>query len=249
MVSKLYRGGYYVARTKMTRHQLKEQDEITTSLQKFTEIVYARQKEVITGAAIVVVLAVAIIGWNVYSSNRNANAQSQLSAAIYTFNDTANIKSDKERYEKTIAEAQKTYEKYRSLPVGIIAQYYIAMSQEGLGETAKAVQTLQEVIQRGDPDIKGVAQFALGGIHKKHGETQKAIEVYKQLYDSGGYSKAAVTYELAGLYEANNQADQAKEYYQKVVSESPESPFRQGADDALKRLGVTTQPSTQQKPS
>jgi len=233
----------------MTRHQLKEQDEITTSLQKFTEVVYARQKEIITGAAILVVLAGVIIGWNVYSSNRNANAQSELSVAINTFNDTANIKSDKERYEKTIVEAQKTSDKYRSLPVGIIAEYYIAMSQEGLGDTAKAVQTLQDVIQRGDADIKGVAQFALGGIHKKHGETQKAIDVYKQLYDSGGYSKAAVAYELAGLYEANNQADQAKEYYQKVVSESPESPFRQGADDALKRLGVTTPPPSQQKPS
>src|SRR6266700_983825 len=127
----------------MTRHQLKERDEITTSLQKFTELVYARQKEV----------------------------------------------------------------------------------------------------------IKGVAQFALGGIYKKHGETQKAIEVYKQLFDGGGYSKAAIAFELAGLYEASNQADQAKEYYQKVVSEFPESPFRQGADDALKRLGVTTPPPAQQKPS
>ena len=51
-----------MARTKMTRHQLKERDEITTSLQKFTELVYARQKEVITGVAIVVVLVIAIIG-------------------------------------------------------------------------------------------------------------------------------------------------------------------------------------------
>ena len=238
-----------MARTKMTRHQLKERDEITTSLQKFTELVYARQKEVITGVAIVVVLVIAIIGWNVYSSNRNANAQSQLAAAINIFNDTANIKSDKERYAKALAEAQKTYDNYRSLPVGVIAEYFIAMSQEGLGDTAKAVQTLQEVIQRGDASIKGVAQFALGGIYKKHGETAKAIELYKQLFDGGGYSKAAIAFELAGLYEASNQADQAKEYYQKVVSEFPESPFRQGADDALKRLGVTTPPPAKQKPS
>src|SRR5213594_3498992 len=134
----------------MTRHQLKEQDEITTSLQKFTEVVYARQKEIITGAAILVVLAGVIIGWNVYSSNRNANAQSALSVAINTFNDTANIKSDKERYEKTIVEAQKTYDQYRSLPISNIALYYVALGQEGLGDTAKATQTLQQVAERGD---------------------------------------------------------------------------------------------------
>lgn len=223
----------------MTRHELKEQDEITTGLQRITELAYARKKEVLTGVTIIAVAVLSIIGWNLYSSNRNAAAQSQLSIAINAYNDTANIKNDKERYQKAMAEAQKTYDAYRSLPAGIIAQYYIALSQEGLGDTAKAVQTMQDVIQRGDASIKGVAQFALGGIHKKHGETQKAIDVYKQLYDSGGYSKAAVAYELAKLHEANKQVDQAKDYYQKLVSEFPDSPFRQDADAALKRLGVT----------
>jgi tetratricopeptide (TPR) repeat protein len=232
-----------VPRTKMTRHQLKEQDEITTSLQKATEFVVARQKELTIGLVAVAVLALAVFGWVYYSSRRNASAQAQLSQAINIYNDTANIKSDKERYEKTIAEAQKTYDRYRSLPVGSIALYYVAMSQEGLGDTAKATQSLQEVSQRGDASIKAVGQFALGAIYKKHGETQKAIDTYKQLYDAGGYSKAAVAYELATLYEANNQLDQAKDFYQKLVSEFPDSPFRQNADDALKRLGVTPAPS------
>jgi predicted negative regulator of RcsB-dependent stress response len=231
-----------VPRTKLTRHQLKERDEITTSLQSFTELVVARKKELAIALAIVVVLVVAFFGWSFYSSRRNASAQLQLSQAITIYNDTTNIKSDKERYEKTIAEAQKTHDQYRSLAVGNIALYYVALSQEGLGDTAKATQNLQEVIQRSDASIKAVAQFALGAIYKKHGETQKAIDVCKQLYESGGYSKAAVAYELATLYEANKQMDQAKDFYQKLVTEFPDSPFRQHADDALKRLGVAPAP-------
>jgi tetratricopeptide (TPR) repeat protein len=231
-----------VPRTKLTRHQLKEQDEITTSLQSFTEMLVARKKEVTLGLTAVAVLVIAFFGWSYYSSRRNASAQLQLSQAIGIYNDTTNIKSDKERYEKTIAEAQKTYDQYRSLPVGSIALYYVALSQEGLGDRAKAAQSLEEVIQRSDASIKAVAQFALGSIHKKHGETQKAIEVYKQLFDSGGYSKAAVAYELATLYEADKQMDQAKDLYQKLVSEFPDSPFRQSADEALKRMGVTPTP-------
>ena len=238
-----------MARTRMTRHQLKEQDEITTSLQKLTEFIVARKREVIAGASAIVLVVLGIFGWNFYSARRNANAQSELSQAIAIFNDTATIKSDKERYAKALAEAQKTYDNYRSLPVGIIAEYYVALSKDGLGDTAGAVQSLQEVMQRGDPTIKSVAQFALGGVHKKHGETQKAIEVYKQLYESGGYSKAAVGYELGSLHEANNQLDQAKDYYQKVVSEFPDSPFRQEADAALRRLGVAPAPPAAQKPS
>ena len=114
----------------------------------------------------------------------------------------------------------------------------------------KSVQTLQEVSDHGDPSIKAVAQFAMGSIYKKHGENQKAIDIYKRLYDTGGYSKAAVAYELASLYEANKQPDQAKDFYQKVVSEYPDSPFRTNADEGLKRLGVTpTLPAPAQKPS
>ena len=232
----------------MTRHELKEQDEITTSLQKFTDFVVLHKKEVTTALTAAAVLAIVVFGYGYYRSNRNANAQAQLSQAINTFNDTVNIKSDKERYEKTIVEAQKTYDQYRSSPIANIALYYVALSQEGLGDTAKATQTLQHVAEAGDPSIKGVAQFATGAIYKKHGETQKAIDVYKQIYDRGGYSKAAVAYELASLYEANKQPDQAKDFYQKLVSEFPDSPFRQNADDALKRLGVTAPPAGQ-KPS
>jgi len=48
--------------------------------------------------------------------------------------------------------------------------------------------------------IKGAAQFALAGIYAKHGQGPKAVELYKQLYDSGNYSKAAVAYELAVVF-------------------------------------------------
>ena len=224
----------------MTRHQLKEQDEITTSLQRFTEFLYNRQKEIIAGACVLVVLAGAYFGWTYYASARDASAQMQLSTVITAYNDVA--KPPKERYERAMAEAQKTYDAYSSHPVGAFAKYYLAMSQEGLGDTAKAVESLQDVIRQGGRDIQGIARFSLGGIYQKHGEIQKAIDTFKQLYDTGGYSKAAVGYELATLYEANNQGDQAKELYQKVISEFPDSPFRQEADEALKRLGVTAPP-------
>jgi len=232
----------------MTRHELKEQDEITTWLQKFTEVVVLRKKELTTAVSIVAALAIIIVGWSYYRSSRNARAEAQLSQAIDVYNDTANIKSDKERYEKTLVEAQKTYDQYGSLPVGNIALYYVGLSQEGLGDTTKSVQTLQQVADRGDASVKAVAQFALGSLYKKHGENQKAIETYKRLFEAGGYSKAAVAYELASLYEANNQPDQAKDFYQKVVSDYPDSPFRSNADEALKRMGVPA-PAPVQKPS
>jgi predicted negative regulator of RcsB-dependent stress response len=221
----------------MSRHELKEQDEITTSLQSFTEILYARKKEIITGVSILAAVILLVVGWRVYSSNRDANAQTMLSQAITAYNDPA-IKSDKDRFTKVLTEAQKTHDAYPSLIAGQIALYYVALSQDALGDTAKATENLQQVIKNADADVAGVAKFALAGIYKKHGETQKAIDLYKQIYDKGGYSKSAAVFELAKINDAAGKTDEAKTYYQKIVSEFPESPFRTEADQALKRLGA-----------
>ena len=124
--------------------------------------------------------------------------------------------------------------------------YYMGLSNDGLGNTDKATENLQQAIKSGDAQVAGVAKFALAGVYKKHGDNPKAIELYKQIYETGGYSKSAAVIELAKLSEATNKMDDAKMYYQKIIAEFPESPFRQEADQALKRLGV---PPTEQKPS
>ena len=221
----------------MTRHELKEQDEITTWMQTTTEAAYARKKEILTGISILAVLALAIIGWRFYSSSRDANAQTLLSQAINAYNDP-NIKSDKDRFTRALAEAQKAHDAYPSLTAGHIALYYMGLSQDALGDTAKATESLQQVINTSEPEVAGVARFALAGIYRRHGDTQKAVDLYKQIYEKGGYSKSAAVLELAKISEANNKIDEAKTYYQKIVSEFPESPFRSDADQALKRLGV-----------
>jgi predicted negative regulator of RcsB-dependent stress response len=225
-----------VARARMTRQELKTQDEITTTIQKIIEFADAKKKELSIGVGAVLVVVLAIVGWSYYSSSRNAAASAQLSNAISAYNDTT-IKSDKERYDKTIAEAQKTVASYGSMPAGVIAKYYIGLSQDGLGDTAGATKTLEEVIARGDSNIKPVAQFALAGIYKRHGDLPKAIETLQTLQKSGSYSKGIVTLELGKLYEANKQPDQAKVYYNQVITELTDAPFRQDAEAGLKRLG------------
>lgn len=221
----------------MTRHELKAQDEITTKLQTFTETAYDRRKEILTGVAVVVVLILAFVGWRFYAAHRDANAQSMLGLVTAVFDDPS-IASDKERYERTIAEAQKTVDAYGSHPAGVIAKYYIALSQAGLGDTQTAVQNLEQVIADANGDIRPVAQFALAEMHSKQGDPAKAVEVLKQLEESGGYAKSAVTYELAVASESANHADQAQTYYSKVITDFPDSPFRQNAEAALKRMGV-----------
>ena len=223
--------------SRLSRHELKTKDEITSSLQSFTEILDTRKKEVLTAVAILIVIVAAVAGWRAYSGKRNAAASAQLASAIAAFEES-NAKSDKSGYEKAVAEARKTIDGYGSTSAGIIAKYYLAMSQDRLGDTASAEKNLQEVVDHGDSSIKGVAQFAMAHLQAQHGGTAKAIETLTQLYNSGNYPKSAVAYDLAALYEADGKPEQAKQYYGKVITETPDSRFRQDSESALKRMGA-----------
>jgi predicted negative regulator of RcsB-dependent stress response len=161
----------------------------SNTFQTLTGLVVNRKKAVVTGLVALATLVVANVGWTYYSSQREADAQVQLSHLISTFGDTKNIKSDKERYRQTIAEAQKIRDEYATFPAARLAQYYIAMSEENLGNTDKAVENLKQLIADADPTMKALAQFALGGIYKNHGDKEKAMEVYQQLNETGAYSK------------------------------------------------------------
>jgi predicted negative regulator of RcsB-dependent stress response len=221
----------------MSRSELKAQDEITSTLGRLTETAINRKKEVLIGAVLLLGIAGVLYGWRTYSSGRDSGAQMQLGTVISAFHNPT-VKVDKERFEKTIAEAQKTMSAYPSSHAGSMAQYYMALSQDGLGDQANAVKNLEEVIGRGDTEVKPVAQFALAALYKRHGEFQKAIDVLKQLDAAGTYSKSAVAFELGSTAEAAKQKDVAQEAYSKVIKDSPDSPFRADAEAALKRMGL-----------
>jgi predicted negative regulator of RcsB-dependent stress response len=221
----------------MTRSELKAQDEITTTLAGLTETALTRKREIIIAGAVVVAAVALFFGWRSYSSGQSTAAQRQLAAVINAFQNPT-VKVDKERFEKTIVEAQKTMADYPSTHAASMAQYYLALSQDGLGDKANAVKNLEEVIGRGDADVKPVAQFALAGVYRRHGELQKSIDLLKQLDETGGFSKNSVALELGSTAEAASQQDVAQAAYSRIIKESPDSPFRADAEAGLKRMGL-----------
>jgi predicted negative regulator of RcsB-dependent stress response len=228
---------HQVPGARLTRHELKTQDEITSSLQSFSEFIETKKKEVLIAAVAIVVVVLAVVGWRTYSGKRDAAASIQLASAIAAFEDSS-MKPEKARYEKSAAEAQKTIDQYGSSTAGKIAKYYLGMSQARLGDAAAAEKSLQDVADHGSGTIQGIAQFALAQVQAEHGGSSMAIENLTKLFNSGNYPKSAVAYTLASLYEAGGQKEQAKQYYSTVITDSPDSGFRQDSESALKRMGV-----------
>jgi len=138
----------------------------------------------------IIMLFISHFAWGYQSGSREASAQARLSHLVQTFNNAVRTKSGKQAYERIIAEAEKVKNDHASSQVARMAQYYIALSEENLGHTAKAIRDLEELIQTDDASVKALAQFALASLYKNHGETAKALAIYDQLSESGAASNS-----------------------------------------------------------
>ncbi|HEX4999329.1 MAG TPA: tetratricopeptide repeat protein [Terriglobia bacterium] len=194
-----------------------------------------RKNELLIVGAVILVAVVGFAAWRAHSSSANAAMQLQLGKVVSAFNEVGT--PPEERYKKVIAEGERTVADYGGTQAATVAKYYMGFAQEGLGDTAKAISLLEEVSAHSDADIKGMAQFGMAEIHARHNESDKAIAIFKDLMEKGGYMKSAVALELARTYENAGQVDQAKGYYEKVITDYGTSPMRGDAESALRRLG------------
>jgi predicted negative regulator of RcsB-dependent stress response len=154
-------------------------------------LVHRRKKGGVIVALIALSLLTTTVAWSYYSAQREAAARARVAQVIRAFDEavTAGNKSEKEGLERIIIEARKITDEYGSSPDAQLARYYVAISEERLGHTDRAVQPLRDLIRDGDPMMKPLAQFALGAIYRNHGDTPGARGVYKDLEESGALAR------------------------------------------------------------
>jgi predicted negative regulator of RcsB-dependent stress response len=236
-----------VARSKLTRRELREEDEITSKLQSFTDLLISRRNEVVALVGVILAILIGVAAWFSYTNQNNQLVQAQLGRVTAAL--TEPLIPAAERNKKVIAEGEKMLAEYGSKPEANLAKYYMAFGHEGLGEVDKATAMLEDVSSHAEGDLRGMAQFGLAEIHARHGQQAKAIDILKELFEKGGYTKSAVALELARTYESASQPDQAKTYYEKVITEFGSSPLRSEAEAALRRMGHPIPAATARNPS
>lgn len=93
-----------------------------------------------------------------------------------------------------------------------IASYYAALSRTHF-DPAKA-QTDLEILSKNDSDIGFWSRLGLAELYAATGQTEKGIEVYKQLKTTPGpLPKAVLLYNLGRLYERANKSTEAVDVY------------------------------------
>ena len=233
-----------------TRHQLKT-DEFRATTVETLDWAAENQSTLITAAVVVaVILAVVIGGWT-YVNYRNQQGRGMLSSAIDKYNapirpagqpatpDQLSYASGAERAKAANAEFSQVAQKYSFTQSGRIAHYFEGITLRDMGDTAGAEKQLNEVASSWDKNMAGLAKLALAGLYANANQTAKAIDLYKQLIDhpSNSVGKWTPQFELADLYQANNQPQDARKLYEQLQKESPTSPIGQAATQKLQALG------------
>ena len=222
-------------RQRLSRKELTETDEITSVLERAADFVVDNAKPFVAGIVIVVAAAAGIVGWRVYAARADAVAQTALAEVIASYAD-AGLQSDDAGYAATVESADRVRTEHAGTRAADMALYYAALAHQGLGDMEASDGILRGLIESGSETLVDNARFALAESYKKRGDLESAIAEYAVLAESPDFSRGAVLYELGRLHEAVERFAEARGYYETLISDHPNSPFRTDADRALRRL-------------
>jgi tetratricopeptide (TPR) repeat protein len=220
---------------RLTRHELK-QDEFRETLDQLEEYLRTHLKEILTVGILAVVVIGSAGGLKYYLGQQEASANMDLAAALRTFQayvgnatpDTLGAGSEAfsnatDKYQKAREQFKAIVLKYRMFPrpkAASIALYHVGICESLLGNSAAAINTLQEASRDGDREIAALAQFALAGEFLKTGKGQEAVKIYQNLADHPRLAvpRASALLALADSLK-DSQPGEARKVYDQVQKE------------------------------
>lgn len=220
---------------RITRKQLKEDEFVSTMdslIRRFGE--YWKQALAALGAVLLIVFVWWVIGqW----SGKQADAASmKLNQVITTYQEALAPDGDGDIAEAEVGFAE-VIEEYGRTAQADVARLYQASIQLGRGETDTARATLVKLVNGHKDDAIGrLAALDLVRLRTASGQgAEVAAELEKMVVGrSSQLPRDVALFELGEVFIAEQKPDQAREYFQKLVDEFPESPY---VSEARKRLG------------
>jgi predicted negative regulator of RcsB-dependent stress response len=220
---------------RVTRKKLK-QDEFVSIVDQMIQWISENWRPVLAALGAVVVVFLLWWGLSSWSGSRRAKASEMLAATVEKL-DTARGPEDRTAVEQ---ELRTLIEHYGRTPQGNEARILLARLLIEDGKIDEARTLLNTVAQRKeDSAIVRVATLDL--IHLRVASGQ-AAEVAQELQamvagKDPRLPRDVALYELALVSQEEGNLAQAREYFQKLVDDFPESPYAAQARQRLQELG------------
>jgi tetratricopeptide (TPR) repeat protein len=210
-----------------TRHALKK-DSFAQATASSMSWLSGHRSGVLRWVVVAAVVLVAGIGSLVFWNVRASAADVALGAALDAY--TAPLAQPGAPVEKGVYASAGDRSKaanqqfvavaqqYSWLDEGAKAHYFAGVTYEELGQNATAETELKAAAGAWDRNLANLAKLALAGLYHQTNRDAQAIELYNALAakPSETVSTAVAQLDLADLYAANGQQDQARTLWAKV---------------------------------
>ncbi len=230
------------------RHRLK-QDQFTATAKETVSWAVEHQQSLIYGGIIAALILAIFLGYTYYTRHRNQLAQSDLSAALATYQaplrapgqppeaGQLSFASVQERAKAAQPQFARVVQQYGSTRSGIIANYFLGLADVDLGDTKGAETHLRQVVDAKAPDLVALSKFALANVYRGANQNADAIKLYQDLiaHPATTVPKSMAQLELAALY-APKQPQDARKLYEDIQKENPQGPAAAIAANRLEDL-------------
>lgn len=223
---------------RITRKQLKEDEFVSTVdqlLRRFGE--YWKPAAAALGAVLVVVFLWWVGGQ--WSGSRADKASVQLQVAIDSYQTAMMLQPPGD-----LTEAEQGFreviEQYGRTSQGDVSRLYLARIALSRGEIDDARASLVRLADRHEDDALGrLVTLDLVRLRVASGQgTEVAAELEAMVVGrKNQLPRDVALFELGEVFLEEHDADQAREYFQKLVDEFPDSPFGAKARQRLTELG------------
>lgn len=228
---------------RLSRKEIKRQDTFQVVMGRGLDVVQAYRRQIILLAGVLVVAAVAVVGWFIYLRSIEDDAQVLLGEAMKTW--SAPIQEGAEASSETkpgelsfpSAEARRArakelfdqvVEKYGASEAADVARVYLGDIAAGEGDTDRAVELWNDFLDE-HPDDMLAAQVRLNlyALKRSTGQGEEVAEELQRMVDSDdpALPRDVALYELAVTLESLGRDEDAAVQYQRLVDEFAQSPY------------------------
>jgi hypothetical protein len=237
------------------RHRLKE-NELSHAFSEASVRLAENRRKYGTLAVAVLAVLLGAVGYWAWTTRRESHARERLTEAITIMQSAVDepkagakppqspvsYPTMQARGEAALPKFTEVFDSYPSTEAGIAARYYAASTLVLLGRPAEAVTRYQEVVDRaGAKSFYGrMARLGLIEASVLTKQFDQAVTTAQSLVNDttdDTIPRDALLMELGRAYAAAGKRAEAKEAFDKVITEFPDSPY---LDEAKQLLSTVT---------
>ena len=232
-----------MARKRIARKELLSQtDEFITLTQRVLNFVAAYLNYFIIGALVVLIVLLGVVGTRYYliqKAKKAANAYAEALAEIPESIDKNNP-ADTRAIEAAIQALEQVRKSYANSAPGRNALLDLGALYYHLDQYAKAREAYQTYLQDLRPeeeDLRPLLLDSLAHTYEAENKPAEAVSLWEKItHLPQGFLKEEAWFNLGRVYETMNQPDKAREAYQKLIEQFPESANIKMAKTRLQQL-------------